>query len=171
MLALCGLLLAALPEAAAAQNFSADHQYNVKFVCGRADGAESRLGVVEGHYNTLINILAQRDRTALAYVAAIVSTDLIENGGAPAPSEVSRRFDLDRDGAVGILCRDIKDLLELEGPGFVEGFVTIYTTSPLAVSTVITGDDEDDESGVDVLQIIDAEKRNSSGTIRPPVPE
>jgi hypothetical protein len=171
MLALFALLLAALPQAASAQNqnFQADHEYTVKFLCGFSEGEESRLGVVEGHYNTIINVQALRDHTSFAYRVTALSSDLDNENGAP--SIVSQRFDRDQDGAIGIVCRDIKNLLDAVQEGFVEGFVTIYTTRPLAVASVISGESEDDEEdeGVDVLQVLVAEIRNSSGTVRPTV--
>jgi hypothetical protein len=172
MLALFALLLAALPQAASAQNqnFQADHEYTVKFLCGDASGGDSRLGVVEGHYNTIINVQALRDHTSFAYRATALSSDLDNENGAP--SIVSERFDRDQDGAVGIVCRDIKNLIGVSGQqGFIEGFVTVFTTRPLAVASVISGESEDDEGdeGVDVLQVLVAEVRNASGTVRPTV--
>jgi hypothetical protein len=57
------LLVVALPQVAGAQEeegqpFRATVQYPAKFLCGYAPGEDSRLGVVQGHYNTIVNILA-----------------------------------------------------------------------------------------------------------------
>jgi hypothetical protein len=172
MLALSGLLLVALPQVAGAQSqkFSADHQYNAKFACGRGGGEESRAGVVEGHYNTIINVQALSNKTAIAYRATAVSSDLeLEEG---VPSDVSGRFDRDRDAGLGIVCNDIKRLFDVNGQqGFIEGFVVIYATNPLVVSSVITGQDETDSDlfGLSTLQVIDVETRNSSGSVEPQV--
>jgi len=163
-----GLLVLALPQAASAQNqnFWASDQYTAKFLCGFAPGGEARLGVVAGHYNTIINVLAVRNSTALAYRATALSSDFeIETG---VPSEFSRRFDFDRDGGIGILCRDIKNLLLGGGSeGFIEGIVTIYGSKPLIVTDVLTSEDD----AISAMQVYEVERRSSSQRVRPPILE
>lgn len=164
VMALVGLSLFLLPVAAGAQNFTASFVYTAKFLCGFLNGSENRLGVVVGHYNTIINAAATKNRVAVAYRATAVKNDIgITNG---APSDFSERFDLDRDHAFGILCADIKrGLFDQGGEGFVEGFVMIYSSAPLNVSDVVTG--QGFESGVTAMQIYQVTERATSFAVRP----
>jgi hypothetical protein len=128
---LIALLVVVLPQFAGAQEeggqeFRSSVQYPAKFLCGDAPGAESRLGVVFGHYNTVVNILASKNNTIIAYRATMVSTDLEISEGEP--SQFSPRFELDQGEAVGVFCSDIKrGLFNTGGEGFMDGFVTIWT--------------------------------------------
>lgn len=159
---LFGLLLIALPQVAGAQDFRAAIQYPAKFICGYTSGGDQRMGVVEGHYNTIVNILASRDRTTLAYRATVVRSSIEVNEGEP--SGFSQRFDLDRDEAIGILCSDIKrGLLNLGGEGLIEGFVTIYSTKPLDVTDVLTGESEVGHS----MQVHPVSERRESVRVEP----
>lgn len=151
-LALFGLLALALPQVARAQSFNGDHAYSAKFVCGYAPGGDTRLGLVEGHYNTIINIHAVEERTSFAFRATAMSTNLETETGIP--SGFSIRFDVDRDGGIGIVCGYIKSMLGVQGQeGIVEGFVTIYSTRPLDVVDVISGEDGGPLSVLDVIQV------------------
>jgi len=170
ILGFLGLLAFALPQAASAQsqNFGANNRYSAKFLCGDASGGDSRLGVVEGHYNTIVNVTAIRNVTAFAYRATALRSDFEIDDGEP--SGFSRRFDFDADGGIGVLCRDIKDLLGVGGnTGFIEGFVTIYASKPLNVTDVLTA--EGGDTDIRVMQVYQVIGRSASGTIRPPAPE
>jgi hypothetical protein len=93
-----------------------------------------------------------------------LSTDLETEEGVP--SIVSRKFGLDRDFGFRIVWNDIKQLLDVsDQQGFVEGFVTVFTTNPLVVTGVVTG--EGVETEVSVLQVTDSERQNSKGTVKP----
>jgi hypothetical protein len=169
-LALASLLALSLatPPLAAAQNgfiekFSANELYVVKFLCGDAGGGDSRLGVVEGHYNTIVNVQALKDRTFVAFRATAVSSDLDLSEGFP--SEFSFIVEIQRDGANGILCADIKQALDVNNQqGFVEGFVSVYSSKPLVVESVITGEGDGD---VSVMQVVRALRWPTSLTVRP----
>jgi hypothetical protein len=105
-----------------------------------------------------------KDRTRAAFLVTPISSDLeVELG---VPSQISSAVALDRDGAVGIFCNDIKNQADTGGQGFIEGFVTIYSSKPLVVESVLTGQGEGD---VSTLQVIRVPSRGAGGTIRPPI--
>jgi hypothetical protein len=84
------------------------------------------------------------------------------------PSGFSRRFDLDADEAIGILCADIKrGLFDAGGEGFMDGFVTIYSSKPLTVKVVVTGENEGGHS----MQIDDVGVRRGGIRVRPSLGE
>ena len=159
-----GLVVLALPQLARAQNFSATNAYAAKFLCGLASGGESRLGVVFGHYNTTINVLATKNKQPIAYRASATRNNLDVTNGVV--SDFSARFELDRDGALGIVCNQIKSLLGVERvEGFIEGFVIIYSNAPLLVTDVLTGESEAGLSAMQVFQV--TERTVSNFTVRP----
>jgi hypothetical protein len=169
---LLGFLIAAalvLPLAAGAQpsenpNFSASELYVAKFLCGESPGGESRIGVVEGHYNTVINVQALKNRTRVAFRATAISSNFeIEHG---VPSDFSFSELLDLGFGARIVCNDIKNVLDLDGQGFVEGFVSVYSNKPLVVETVLTGEGD---NGVSVMQVLRALRWATSIAVRPPV--
>jgi hypothetical protein len=169
------LVLMALPQAAGAQSFGGDYKYVAKFLCGRFSGSESGVSVIPGHYNTLINVLALKNRTAVAYRTTWLAEEfddcdlgnLIERG---VPSDYSGRYDLDRDEAVGIGCSPIKSSLGERCQGFVEGVVTIYSSRPLSVTDVITGQDTQDGDGpLSVMQVFDVREVKTSEKVTPAV--
>jgi hypothetical protein len=161
-----GLLIFALPQAAvAAPKFTANWRYAAKFVCGEGGGSESREGVVEGHYNTVINVLAIKNRAQIAYRATALSTNLDVNSDVPTP--FSQLYERDMDGGFRIVCADIKrELFDIGQEGFIEGFVAIYSTRPLNVVSVVTGQGDFDEGDVlSVMQLLDANERTISETV------
>ena len=161
-----GLLIFALPQVAvAAPNFTAGWRYAAKFVCGESDGGESELGAVEGHYNTVINVQAIKNRAKIAYRATALSTDLDVNSDVPTP--FSQLYERDTDGGFRIVCSDIKrGLFDIGQQGFIEGFVAIYSTRPLNVVSVVTGEGDFDEGDVlSVMQLLDASERTVSETV------
>ena len=161
-----GLVIFALPQAAvAAPKFSASWRYAAKFVCGVGGGSESRDGVVEGHYNTVINVLAIKNQTKIAYRATALSTDLDVN--SDVPTGFSQLFERDIDGGFRIVCSDIKrELFDIGQEGFIEGFVAVYSTRPLNVVSVVTGEGDFGEGDVlSVMQLLDASERTVSETV------
>src|SRR5210317_1891741 len=94
ILGLFTLIVFSLPQIAGAQEFRSSHQYTAKFLCGEVY-PEAGLGVVWGHYNTIVNVLGTKDSTAVAYRITPLSTDLDADEGTP--SDFSYRYDLDRD--------------------------------------------------------------------------
>ncbi len=163
LLALAGMLILALPQVASAQSFTAKTAYTAKFLCGFASGGDSRLGVVFGHYNTTINVLATKNNQPVAFRATATRTDLETSTGVV--SVFSSRFNLDRDGALGIVCNQIKSLLGVSGAeGFVEGFVIIYSNDVLLVTDVLTGESE---AGLSAMQVFQVTERIVSLTVRP----
>jgi hypothetical protein len=153
-----GFLALLLPQVAGAQSFGVDNAYTAKFLCGFSPtGQESRVGVVGGHYNTIINVTAIRDKTAIAYRATPLSSTFdIEHG---VPSIFSPRFDADTDEGFGIQCSDIKrGLLDIGGEGFIEGFVTIYSNRLLEVTDVLTAEKcPDGCDSIDAMQVYQVE--------------
>jgi hypothetical protein len=145
ILGVFGLLAFLLPQAASAQpssseRFGVDHAYTAKFLCGFSPtGSESRIGVVGGHYNTVVNVKAIKNKTRVAYRATPLSSTFdIDHG---VPSIYSSRFDLDADEGFPIFCSDIKRrLLDIDDTGFIEGVVTIYSNHLLEVSDVLSGE-------------------------------
>ena len=174
ILGLSGILILALPQVAGAQipqsqAFKASFEYVAKFVCGRGGGGDTRSGVVEGHYNTILNVLAIRNTTAVSARATWVSEDLDEGCSLDRgePSSFSERSDLDRDEAVGINCSDIKDLTDCS-QGLFEGFVTIYSSGPLEVTDVITGQGTDDGDGpLSVMEVYQVKERTTDVRVTP----
>ena len=162
---LLGLVILALPQLANAQSFTATNAYTAKFLCGLASGGDSRLGVVLGHYNTAINVLATKNNQPIAYRATATRTDIETSTGVV--SDFSSRSNLDRDGALGIACNQIKSLLGVSGdPGFIEGFVIIYANGPLLVTNVLTGE-PDKSTGVSVLQVYQVTDRVVNMSVKP----
>jgi hypothetical protein len=108
--------------------------------------------VVAGHYNTIINLRAVKDRTQFAFRVTALSTNFeIEPG---VPSGFSYPYAFDTDGGIGIVCNQIKFLLGVQDiEGFVEGFVTIYADRPLDVADVLSGEPETG-AGVSVLNVL-----------------
>jgi hypothetical protein len=159
ILALLGLLVLVLPQAAHAQpaqttKLNAQLQYAAKFICGFAPSRQG-VGVVTGHYNTVINVTAVERRTSLTFRATALSTNLEVDEGVPSPFYLIGQFDADEGGSIN--CGQIKSLLGVGGPdneGFIEGFVSIYSDRPLNVNSVLTGQDYYQESGVSVLETI-----------------
>jgi hypothetical protein len=154
--------LAAGAQPSESQNFSASELYVAKFLCGYSSGGESRLGVVEGHYNTVINVQALKNRTRVAFRATAISSNFDIEHGVPSDFSFAEQFDLGFGGR--ILCNDIKDVLDLDGRGFVEGFVSVYSNKPLVVETVLTGEGDD---GVSVMQVLRALRWATSLAVRP----
>jgi hypothetical protein len=163
---LLGLVMLALPQFANAQSFTATNAYTAKFLCGLAPGGDSNgLGVVLGHYNTVINALATKNNQPIAYRATATRTNLETSTGVV--SDFSSRSNLDRDGALGIACNQIKSLLGVSGdPGFIEGFVIIYSNAPLLVTDVLTGE-PDKSTGVSVLQVYQVTDRTVNMSVKP----
>ena len=161
-----GLVILALPQIASAQNFAAANAYAAKFLCGLASGGESGLGVVLGHYNTTINVLATKSKQPIAYRATATRNNL--GVGNPTVSNFSARFERDRDEALGIVCSQIKSLLEVGGvEGFIEGFLIIYSNGPLLVTDVLTGEG-DTEAGLSAMQVFQVIERTISNfTVKP----
>ena len=172
ILGLIALFVVVLPQFAGAQEggqeFRSSVQYPAKFLCGYSSGGDSRLGVVQGHYNTIVNILASRNNTVLAIRATMVRSDLeIED----QISQFSERIELDQDEAIGVLCSDIKrGLFEVGGgggegaQGFMDGFVTIFSNKSLTVTAVVTGENE---GGAPSIQIITVSERRGGYRVRP----
>jgi len=153
------LLLGATPvaDAALAPSFGASWRYAAKFICGHSDGHESSGGVIRGNYNSVINIQAIKSNTLLAFRATALRSDLELEWGVP--SITSQRFDLDSDEGVGLNCYDIKRVLGVEEQrGFVEGFVNVYSSSQLNVTSVVTGegDYDGDFDVLTVMQLLEA---------------
>jgi hypothetical protein len=173
ILGLFGLLAWLLPQAASAQSFGAEYAYTAKFLCGFSPtGQESRVGVIGGHYNTIINVKAIKNKTLAAFRATpLAGTFEMEIG---APSVFSTRFEGDTDEGGSIQCADIKQrLLGLEGRGFVEGFVTIYSNRPLEVTDVVTAekcDDEEDCESIDSMQVYQVLENKVKFKVEPPPP-
>jgi len=160
VLATLGLCVLILPQIAAAKNLGANFRYTAKFICGFSSGGDSRLGIVRGHYNTTINIQAIKNKTLLAYRAAAAISDLgLELG---IPSGFTDPLSFDQDGAIGLVCRDIKNLVG-GGEGYIEGFVNIYSNKPLNVVSLLSGEGEGD---VSVMQLLDASVRSVSESIK-----
>jgi hypothetical protein len=150
VLGLFGMLAIVLPQFAGAQEtnegFRASYQYPAKYLCGHASGSDSRLGVVYGHYNTIVNVLALRDDTKIGLRATMVSTDLEIDEGEP--SQFVRADNLDSDEAMGIDCAAIKRwIFDSCCEGFMDGFVMIYRSKPLVVSDVVTAENYGEEGG------------------------
>jgi hypothetical protein len=171
ILGFLGVMMLALPQAAGAQSFGGDYKYVAKFLCGRHDDEEQGIGVVMGHYNTIINVTALKNRTAAVFRSTWLAEnfnddcEIIDRG---VPSDYSSRVDLDRDEAVAITCNDIKFSLGERCQGFVEGLVTIYSSRPLAVSDVITGQGTDDgDYPLSVMQVLDVREVKTSEKITP----
>jgi hypothetical protein len=161
-----GFLVVVLPQIAGAQQFNASFRYTAKFTCGYSCGGDCRLGVVQGHYNTTVNIQATRDRTALAYRATALRSDLgVETG---ASSGFSTRLDFDRDEGIGLVCRDIKNVLGVggQGEGYIEGFVNIYSNAPIDAVSVLTAEGE---GGLATMELLEAKGRATSQRVQPPV--
>jgi hypothetical protein len=167
ILGLFALLALALPQAAHAQTFTAKHAYTAKFLCGGTQGAEQGLGVVGGHYNTIINVHAVEERTSMAFRATALRTDLDTDTGYP--SGFSIRWSFDRDGGVGIVCNYIKSLLGVqESEGFIEGFVTLYSDRPLDVVDVLTG--QQSESIPSVMEVLPVPESGGKMKVDAPQP-
>jgi len=163
IIGLFALIVLGLPQLARAQQFNAKFRYTAKFTCGEACGEECRLGVVGGHYNTAVNILAVRDRTDLAYRATALISDIGASIGVT--SGFSTRLSINRDEGAGLVCRDIKNVLGGGGNfGFVEGFVNIYSNNPLDVVSVLTAEGE---GGVSTMEVVPAKGRPTSLRVAP----
>jgi hypothetical protein len=163
ILGLFVLIVFALPQVAGAQDFRSSHQYTAKFICGEVEW-EAGLGVVPGYYNTIVNVLAAKDSTAVAYRITPLSTDFEVDEGDP--SDFSYRYDLDRDEGFSVICRDIKRLVDVQGStGFIEGFLTIYGQKQLIVSDVLTGGVG--EGGGNTLHAYDVTERRSGARVSP----
>ena len=166
-LALLALLALVVPQAAHAQTqkLNAKLQYAAKFLCGRGGGEDSGIGVVMGHYNTIINVQAVQNKTSLTFRATALSSDLDVDEGVPSGFYPIGQFDADEGGAIP--CGWIKSLLGVQGDsGFIEGFVSIYSNRPLNVSSVITGQDYYGEGGVSVMQTLQVPANKSPMKIR-----
>jgi hypothetical protein len=164
ILGLFTLIVFALPQVAGAQDFRTSHQYTAKFLCGEVDPEEG-LGVVWGYYNTIVNVLATKDSTAVAYRITPLSTNLEADEGTP--SDFSYRYDLDRDEGFSVICSDIKRLVGVNGQtGFIEGFLTIYGQKALTVSDVLTGGGGEG-GGPASIHAYDVTERRSGGRVSP----
>ncbi|MBW2692077.1 MAG: hypothetical protein JRE57_05525 [Deltaproteobacteria bacterium] len=164
ILGLFTLIVFALPQIAGAQEFRTSHQYTAKFLCGEVDPEEG-LGVVWGYYNTIVNVLATKDSTAVAYRITPLSTNLEADEGSP--SDFSYRYDLDRDEGFSVICSDIKRLVGVNGQtGFIEGFLTIYGQKALIVSDVLTGGGGEG-GGPASIHAYDVTERRRGGRISP----
>jgi hypothetical protein len=166
---LFGLLILALPQVASAQNFTSVFQYSAKFVCGRVN-SEQGLGVVPGHYGTTINLRAVANKNALAYRAVATRTNItLDPLAEGTPTDFSIRFNFDRDGGLGIICSDIKNLFNVEQQqGFIEGFVLIYSNGQLDVTDVVTAEPCPDGCfGVSSIQIYQVAQRGASVVVKP----
>jgi hypothetical protein len=122
--------------------------------------------VVEGHYNTVINVLAIKNRAeGIAYRETALSTNLDVSWDVPTP--FSQLFERDIDGGFRIVCSDIKrGLFDIGQEGFIEGFVAVYSTRPLNVVSVVTGQGDFDEGDVlSAMQLIDSSERTVSKTV------
>jgi hypothetical protein len=172
-----GLAALALPQVASAQSqsFGGDYKYVAKFLCGVFNSSETRVSVLPGRYNTIINVLSLKNKTAVAYRSTWMASyyddcgesDHIDQG---VPGDYSQRFDLDRDEGFAIGCYDIKSSLGERCEGFVEGVVTIYSSRPLAVTDVITGQDASDGFGpLSVMEVFDVREVKTSEKITPSV--
>ena len=159
ILAIVGLLFLATPQVAAAQNpsFGASWRYAAKFICGGTQGHESEAGVIRGAYNSVVNIQAIKDNTTLAYRATGMRSDLPLAWGIPSGNSI--RYDFDADEGMGLNCHAIKQALGVaEVSGFVEGYLNVYSTTQLNVTSVITaeGDFDGDFDILTVMQVLDA---------------
>ena len=164
VLATFGLLVFALPQVAGADSFGASFTYAAKFICGVSSGGDSRLGAIEGHYNTTNNLQGTRSGTKLAFRATPVISDLELSTGMP--SSFSSRINFDTDHALGLTCRDIKSRIGAANQeGYVEGFVNIYSTKRLNVVSLLTGAENNDGDFLSVMQLLPASEATSAEVV------
>jgi hypothetical protein len=125
---------------------------------------DAGLGVVWGYYNPIVNVLAAKDSTAVAYRITPLSTNLEADEGSP--SDFSYRYDLDRGEGFSVICSDIKRLVGVNGQsGFIEGFLTIYGQKALIVSDVLTGGVG--EGGANSIHAYDVTERRGGTRVSP----
>lgn len=121
-----------------------DIVYAAKFVCGSIsdDGGPLR----PGHYDTSINILNKK-----SYPVGIMWTAVINDG----PSSIAIFKNLESERSTGIICKDIKNIFNIETKEMIEGFVMIKV--PFASLRGFGNEQIIPESPQDNLNILDVQ--------------
>lgn len=130
-----GLALMGAPGLWTATEVQAQQQlyaYSAKFVCGNRT---TDLDVVRGRYATTVNIHNPHFTLVPFAKKAVLAL--------PQRSDLGRisrfvREQLPADRALGVDCRDIRELFGVALPAFIEGFVVIYSPVELDVVGVYT---------------------------------
>ena len=128
--------------------------YSVKFVCGIVDGLEDD-PLVSGTYATAINVHNLADDS----VTAVKKVALAFPPGRQEPGKVTDyyEFELGPDQALEIDCSDIREMVEIEYPRFIKGFVVILSKEELDVVAVYTAGDPVASIDVEYVQPSKAE--------------
>jgi len=108
--------------------------YAAKFVCGPRAADSS---VVRGTYETSVNIHNPHFSRIVARKKAVIA---LPQSAPPGPISKPVNEPLQADGAVGVNCKDIRDLFAPPATGFIEGFLVVYVpaATPIDVVDVIT---------------------------------